>query len=335
MQKIMTDKDLRLFEQIVSLRQPALKKAMSALLRKKYNTVIETKDYLYAIGTIPIALVAHMDTVFSVPATTVYYDRKKNVMWSPQGLGADDRAGVYCITQLIKKGLRPHIILTTDEEKGCLGALELVIDYPEPFAEINYLIELDRRGSTDCVFYDCDNPDFIKYIEQFGFKKASGSFSDISIIGEDWGIAAVNLSVGYQNEHSVSELLYVDDMISTILTVQKMLQENDIPKFKFIPSSTSFGKWWKGNKYDSLWNWDDNQSDRCDCCHKKYLGYELIPVKKTNDTTGFYCIDCLVDKVDWCDSCQEAYEKNDKPLIDGLHLCQDCYKEYIAGGHKD
>ena len=27
------------------------------------------------------------------------------------------------------------------------------------------IFQLDRCGSDDCVFYDCDNPDFTKYVE--------------------------------------------------------------------------------------------------------------------------------------------------------------------------
>ena len=102
-------------------------------LRKIYPTVLETKDYICAEGVIPIALVAHMDTVFFKPATTIYYDRQKNTMWSPMGLGADDRAGVFAIIQILQSGLRPHIIFTTDEEKGCLGA-EALAKTECPFA---------------------------------------------------------------------------------------------------------------------------------------------------------------------------------------------------------
>ena len=69
------------------------------------------------------------------------------------------------------------------------------------------IFQLDRRGSDECVFYDCDNPDFIKYVESFGFKEAYGSFSDISIIAPAWGVAAANLSVGYYLEHSNAEYL--------------------------------------------------------------------------------------------------------------------------------
>lgn len=60
-------------------------------------------------------------------------------MWSPQGLGADDRAGIFAIIQIIKSGLRPHIILTTDEEVGGVGA-DLLSKNGNPFADLRYII---------------------------------------------------------------------------------------------------------------------------------------------------------------------------------------------------
>ena len=85
------------------------------------------------------------------------------------------------------------------------------------------IFQLDRRGSDDCVFYDCDNPDFTKYVESFGFKETYGSFSDISIIAPAWGVAAANLSVGYYLEHSNTEYLKCRELEKTIERVKKIL----------------------------------------------------------------------------------------------------------------
>jgi hypothetical protein len=89
-------------------------------------------------------------------------------MWSPQGLGSDDRAGIFAILQIVQSGLRPSIILTTDEERGGLGAQKLAKrECPIPF--LRYMIQLDRHGNNDCVFYDRFCPSFIEHIESFGF----------------------------------------------------------------------------------------------------------------------------------------------------------------------
>ena len=142
---VLKEKDYKLLENILMTKQSSLKNVLATYLGKKYKNVVQTPEYLYAEGTIPIALVAHMDTVFTEPPTEIFYDTRKNVMWSPQGLGADDRAGVFCILKIIEAGYRPHIIFTTDEEIGCIGASKLA-EIPCPFKDLRYIIELDRRG---------------------------------------------------------------------------------------------------------------------------------------------------------------------------------------------
>ena len=334
--RTMKESELKTFEQLVSLKQPALKKVMSNFLRKKYTKVTETKDYLFAEGEIPIALVAHMDTVFDKPVTDMFYDSRKNVIWSPQGLGADDRAGVYSIIQILRAGFRPHVILTTDEEKGCLGAGELA-KLPCPFEKLQYVIELDRRGTNDCVFYDCENPQFVDYVEQFGFTEAYGSFSDICEICPEWGVAGVNLSVGYQDEHSYQELLYVGPMLATIEKVKRMLSEDDIPFFKYVPSPYSWNwkNWGKDGwdeKYDSkafgygcyTYPYDDEVI--CSKCGKTFLEEEVFPVKMLNGKTGWYCPDCLVDNVSWCKYCQEPFEVAPGTDVSNVDVCADCAK---------
>lgn len=321
--RILRDNDYKTFEKLCGLSQKGLKKSLSTYLRSKYESVVETPDYIYAIGTIPIALVTHMDTVFKKPASEIFYDRQKNVIWSPTGLGADDRAGVFAILQIIKKGLRPHIIFTTDEETGAWGATALGKENC-PFEDLRYIIELDRRGSNDCVFYDCENPDFTNYIETFGFSEAIGSFSDICMICEEWGIAGVNLSIGYRDEHSISEVLFVEHMLSTIDRVVNMLtvpMEN-VPKFKFIPAAYGMGYWF------GKWASSNYASNHCFLCGHEYKSEEMVPVKLRNNLIKNFCIDCIVDNVSWCKCCGEAFEPDEN---DKTELCNDCKYELFNG----
>ena len=90
--KSLNEKDYKLFQSLVGLSQEGMRKTLSKYLATRYpkDNVITTKEFIYAVGDIPIALVAHMDTVFKTPPEDIYYDKEKNVMWSPDGLGADD-----------------------------------------------------------------------------------------------------------------------------------------------------------------------------------------------------------------------------------------------------
>lgn len=317
--KTLTNNDYKLFQQLVSLKQNTLLKTMDSFLKKHYDNVVYTKDYVFAIGEIPVALVAHVDTVFKAPPTDIFYDQQKNVMWSPQGLGADDRAGVFAIIKLIRKGLRPHIILTTDEEVGGIGARTLVNNIHQPFADMKYIIQLDRRGTNDCVFYDCENIIFTEYVESFGFSEAYGTFSDISIICPKWKIAGVNLSVGYMDEHSFSETLHITPFLATIEKVAKMLKDahNIVEPFSYIPCKYTYS--WTGFTSLNGDSWLDDEV-KCAGCKKYFSDYEMFPVKALDGKTRFYCPDCLIKVAQWCDNCGEAFEVTNSEE----HLCKDC-----------
>jgi hypothetical protein len=331
----MNEKDFRNFENFVKMTQPSLKKVMSHWLKEKYKTVIETKDYIYAVGDIPIALTAHLDTVFAAPVKDLFYDTRKNVIWSPDGLGADDRAGIFAIWSIVRDGMRPHIILCVDEERGCLGARELA-KIPCPFEGIKYIVQLDRRGANDCVFYECDNPDFVKYIESFGFIEAFGTFTDITEYCPAWGVAGVNLSVGYYNEHSTSEILRVNALYATIEKVKKMLRASDVPEFKYIPcvySYYNYDYWQNGqpayNSYSTRKQMNAGLGlVRCAKCGELEYEEDMFPVKTLDGTTKLYCMDCLTEKdVEWCSVCYQAVEKEPgAPTVGRNFVCKDCEK---------
>ena len=326
--KTFKNSELKTFEQLASLTQNSLKKVLSSFLKRHYKKIIETKDYIFAEGDIPIALVAHMDTVFEKDITSngreLYYDEKHNVMFSPHGAGFDDKAGVFAILQIIKGGQKPHVIFTTDEEYGALGAMELSkLDCP--FTNLKYIIQLDRRGSDDCVFYDCDNEEFVEYIESFGFTWNYGSFTDISELCPPWQIAGVNLSVGYRDEHSATEVLFVGQLLATISKVKKMLNAAaEAPVFKYIPmANTPYGKdWYTWNKNTYSWS-DSNEVMKCHNCKKYFMEEELFPAVMLDKTTKFFCPDCLVDNVAWCRECGSAFEKY-SPEAPNTGICPIC-----------
>lgn len=307
--KSLNEKDYKLFQSLAGLSQEGMRRTLSRYLETKYpkDAVISAKEYLYAIGDIPIALVAHMDTVFKEPPTDIYYDKDKNIMWSPQGLGADDRAGIFCILKILQVGLRPTVIFTTDEEIGADGAEAFTKTFNKPLSPINYVVQLDRRGANDCVFYDCDNESFVQYVESFGFAESWGSFSDISVICPVWGIAGVNLSVGYENEHNLVETLNTTHMLQTIAKVKKMLQAEFIPEFEYIPLIYK-GRALMPYSFDYWSDW--NEDYICAKCGKKFTEYEVLPVisKEPPYKTIYYCPDCCVSGVDWCTECNEGYE---------------------------
>lgn len=322
--KIMKDRDYKLFEKLVSLTEQEMLYSMAQFFKTKYKNKVEiTKEYIIAHGDLPIALVAHMDTVFKTPVSDLYYDERKGVLWSPEGLGADDRAGIFAILKIIQSGLRPSVILTTGEEMGGIGACALVAAHPTcPFPGLKYLIQLDRRGTNDCVFYDCYCPDFVDYVESFGFCEHYGSFSDISFLMPEWQIVGVNLSVGYQDEHSKTEVLYINALYDTIAKVKRMLQEQNIPTFKYDEQVSI--------KQSAWWNSHNTFGQHCGKCKKLFSEYELFPVFCADRRIKYFCPNCIAN-VDWCSRCGEAFEID----LGKNKMCEMCVEEVCTEKSKD
>ena len=212
-----------------------LKKFLVKFLQKKgYSRIFNREDYIIAEGDIPICLVAHVDTVFSSYKNFYFlpdemrwfYDSNQDLLWKAYGAGFDDRAGLYALIEIVKAGYRPHIIFTDEEEIGGIGAQSIIADFKSPPFFCSFLIQLDRRGGKDAVFYECDNENFTKYITSFDFEKMPGTFSDICFIAPAWKRAAVNLSIGFLDEHTESERLYCYLCDATIEKVKMILEDN-------------------------------------------------------------------------------------------------------------
>lgn len=216
---------MKKLENLLKLTQEELKtEVYNYLLQKEMKPICED-GFVYAEGDIPILLVAHMDTVFDEPPKRLFYNKKKDKIFNPDGgLGGDDRCGVYAIIKLLEK-YRPHVLFTEDEEIGCIGAQKTVGKLPKP--KVKYIIEFDRKGSNDCVFYDCGNEDFMGYIESFGFETDYGTCSDISVLGSEWDIASVNLSSGYYYEHTKKEYVIFSQLQNNINRVASMLKAHE------------------------------------------------------------------------------------------------------------
>jgi di/tripeptidase len=175
-----------------------------------------------------IALVAHIDTVHDdEPDRQIIVDEATQTLWSPQGLGADDRAGVWTILNIffsVPEIYRPIVLLTDLEECGGLGAREAADIFAEHLSMATFFIELDRRG--ECVFYNSESPEFVAYIESFGFYRNRGIFSDISIICPAVNRCGVNLSMGYYHAHTKKEYLNLTHMDNTREALPALLKDN-------------------------------------------------------------------------------------------------------------
>ena len=224
---------------------PTQAKLFKMLCRDYQGKALKCKDsFILVKGNAPIMLVAHLDTVHAEPVQVICKSADGNILMSPQGIGGDDRCGVYALNKIYEQAAKkPFLLFTCDEEIGGVGADQFCYEYelgvlPKELNNLKCLIEIDRKGANDAVYYNCDNAKFEKYISSKGFKTASGSFSDISVIAPTLGVAAVNLSSGYYNAHTQHEYINLAELETTINKVAEIVDDAstpNFPKFHYVP----------------------------------------------------------------------------------------------------
>lgn len=229
----------KVFENICKMSQKALKSHVARELTKTHSKVYVGDGYVYAQGEFPVLLVAHMDTVHKKLPNKIIYDSTKDAYSSPNGIGGDDRCGVYMILEIVKEH-NCSVLFCEDEETGGIGAKKFIKTDLAKELKFNYAIELDRKGNKDAVFYDCDNTDFEDFITKEFYETAYGSFSDISVLAPFLGCAAVNLSCGYYAAHTEKEYVVLSEMetsIDAVCAILKRTTEED--KFEYIEAKVS------------------------------------------------------------------------------------------------
>ena len=228
------------FAKILRKTQPELKAYLNERLQSEGRKVINKDGFIYSQGKLPILLVAHLDTVHKEVPKEIFYDDNSKTLSSPQGIGGDDRCGVYMILQVIKK-FDCSVLFCEDEEIGAKGAQKFIDSKHSKGLEFNYIIEFDRKGKNDAVFYDCDNPEFEEFITKEFFTTAWGSFSDISWLAPALGCAAVNLSCGYYNAHTLNEYIVIPEMEDSIDAACKIIEHTtETDKFEYIEAKPTY-----------------------------------------------------------------------------------------------
>ena len=231
--------------------RPTQKQLFQALRTRfrKCGVMFCAGNFILVRGTAPVMLVAHMDTVHKNPVEQICASPDGNILMSPQGIGGDDRCGCYALVKIWDLSpKKPWLLFTCNEELGGLGADMFCKLYgaqrlPKGLDTLKFIVELDRKGSNDAVYYNCANADFEDYVSCCGFVTATGSFSDISFIAPDLGVAAVNLSCGYYNAHTLHEYINVAELEHTIVRVLGMVDDatqDDFPVCEYVEFDTHF-----------------------------------------------------------------------------------------------
>lgn len=269
----------KLFEKICCKGQYALKEWLIKRLKRMGKTVITGDGYIFSDGEFPVLLTAHMDTVHKKQCTKIRYMQLKDgktAAYEPDGIGGDDRCGIYMILKLLERIDCP-VLFCEDEEIGSIGAKKFVktdlCTRLKDEKKLKYIIELDRANSYDAVFYEDDNTAFHDFICKEFWREDYGSWSDICTLSPALEISSVNLSCGYYKAHTTSEYVILDEMEKAIEETYKLLLRTDLEAepFKYTECVYHSRYWDYGYKYGGYdynnqkarysWNYYDDDDD--------------------------------------------------------------------------
>ena len=210
-------------EDLLIMTEEELRQHIILILKSKKIPHKVTDDYIFTQhkGIKPLICV-HTDIVGNIPPTKkqiVRFKHTLSVKRDARVLGADDRAGIYIALNLLhRKDF--NFAFFAQEEVGGKGSTQFALK--EDLTQYSCFIGLDRasrNGNQNVAIYGYDNEDLITL---FDFPQSNGSMCDASVLSGYCDIACVNLSVGYENEHTSREILNLDLMNETLQVMKDL-----------------------------------------------------------------------------------------------------------------
>ena len=218
------------------------------------------------IGESDVMFTSHLDTATSALTEVNHiFDKNINKTDGKSILGADDKAGVTVMMYMIKKGIPGLYYFFLGEEVGCVGSKKVAAVQKENKIEgINKVISFDRKKTTSIITYQsgqrCASDTFGQALagslnradDSFEYEiDPTGVLTDsvqfIKIYSE-----CTNISVGYQNEHTFSELQDIDHLEKLAVACTKV-DWNSLPVER-DPSKVEY------RSYGGGWDWEDDYS---------------------------------------------------------------------------
>lgn len=226
------------------------------------------------IGESTCMFTSHLDTATSANTEVIHVIEGDIIKTDGKSiLGADDKAGVTIMLNMIKHKIPGLYYFFLGEEVGCVGSKKVATKFEKEKGNINKVISFDRRGTTSVITYQassrCCSDKFGEALakelnKQEGFNyliDPTGIYTDsaqfTSIYPE-----CTNISVGYRSEHTFSEqqdINHLERLSEAVLEVdwENLPVERDPSKKEY--KSYGYGSYscrsicyggWDGSEWD-------------------------------------------------------------------------------------
>jgi hypothetical protein len=274
------------------------------------------------IGESDVMFTAHLDTATST-LTDIKHVFDGNIIKTDGTsiLGADDKAGVTIMLNMIENKIPGLYYFFLGEEVGCIGSKKVAAVQKENKIEgINKVISFDRRGTNSIITFQssarCCSDTFGTALSK-ALNDVETSFKyendDTGILTDSVQFVSIypectNISVGYYSEHTFSErqdIEHLKKLSEACLKIDwnSLPVERD-PKTTEYKSYGSFSRYYGDDDFNytktkSNWGKEIEKSEQVWFYDEKYSYVSSIEIQKYSKK---------VLKVDLCES-RIAYEK--------------------------
>ena len=209
-------------------------------------------------------IVAHTDTVHDIHKYYKVFEDDGcifafNAETGKQvGVGGDDKVGIWIALEMLMSFDKIKCAFFHSEEMGCVGSSQADMKW---FKDVGYCLQADRRGSTDFInsisgkLYSKAFKKALKPIlKEYGYKESSGAITDVGQLGTNGiGVCVANMSCGYYEPHSDTEIVEFDDASRCLDMVEMIVAELGCDKYeyKFKKRVHSYGQY--NGYYGSKW----------------------------------------------------------------------------------
>jgi hypothetical protein len=220
------------------------------------------------IGESDVMFTSHLDTATS-SLSPVKHVFEENIIKTDGTtiLGADDKAGVTIMLNMIENNIQGLYYFFLGEEVGCIGSKKVAdVQKKEKIEGINKVISFDRRSTSSIITHQtsrrCCSEEFGEALS----KALNDVESTFSYKNDDTGVLTdsvqfisiypecTNISVGYYSEHTFSERQDIEHLTKLAEACLKVnwteLPVKRDPSVTEYKSYTSYGGYYGG--------WDDD-----------------------------------------------------------------------------
>ncbi len=182
-----------------------------------------------------ILFISHLDTC-GTKREKINLNYNKHIIQTDKKtiLGADDKAGIWLLLNLINKGVKADYLFTVGEERGGIGASDFIAE--NDIEKYKKVISFDRRKFSSVItsmFTTCCSDEFaLELSKALNYEPdKTGVFTDSKLF-TPYCSEISNISVGYQNEHTVNETLNFNFLQSYLLPKLLKVNWNSLPVFR-------------------------------------------------------------------------------------------------------